>query len=341
MAGMGASEEKTSVRQQRLHFLSAFTDNPFRAELADNMDSIPICRWQWYLLAGRWNCRTGDPMDSVCKWCEATSPIRPDSMVSTIGCELLCDALYVRRIIEPARPQDMDEILKYFPNLSELQKQQLQLYADRLMWWNTQINLISRQDTEHFLPRHVLHALAIAKSMPFPPGSRILDLGTGGGLPGIPLAIYFPQCTFTLIDGTGKKIKAVQAMIDDLGLKNVTAVHVRAEDFHGDFDFVVSRAVARLKELWAWAESQIQTAKAKKIQDTSYGEGGAVWGNGMIVLKGGDLKMEIAELRKELKGPDVRRQIPVISIHDFFPDPYYLEKFIVFVPVAQAAMTKG
>jgi 16S rRNA (guanine527-N7)-methyltransferase len=234
----------------------------------------------------------------------------------------------------------MDEILKYFPHITQKQLQLLQTYHDRLLWWNERINLISRQDTAHVAERHLLHALAIAKCFPFPKDTRILDLGTGGGLPGIPLAIMFPDCRFTLIDGTGKKIKAVQSIIEELELKNVTAVHSRAEDFHGEFDIVVTRAVATLKNLWEWAAPLLKgeisvfghAAKSSPMQRLKslgvFGEG-VQWSKGLIALKGGDLKTEIAEVGKIHK-PGVH----LISIQDFFSEPYFEAKCLVFIPVS-------
>ena len=243
----------------------------------------------------------------------------------------------------------MDEILKYFPNLSQKNVELLQEYVDRLLWWNARINLISRQDTAHLAERHILHSLSIAKLIRFPEGSRILDLGTGGGLPGIPLAICFPNCAFTLIDGRGKKITAVQSMVSDLRLKNVNAIHTRAEDFKGEFDFVVARAVASMAELWNWAKPMFgdpqspgllpgkgETGKAGetgnqsklwKVLAAPLGEGNAIWERGLIALKGGDLSAEIAEMEQ------IGQHVHLVSIDSFFSEPYFLEKFIVFIQV--------
>ena len=226
----------------------------------------------------------------------------------------------------------MDEIMKYFPNLSRRQVELLALYRDRLLTWNEKINLISRQDIEHVVEHHILHSLAIARCFHFPPGTRILDLGTGGGLPGVPLAIYFPSCKFTLIDSRGKKILAIQSIIRDLGLENVTAVHTRAEDFNEEFDYVVSRAVGNMAELWKWAKkfliekTSAQRTKVMKLFQPPFGAGGKEWTRGLIVLKGGDVEREIG------KAGQAVRHTQIIPIHEFFDEPYFEEKFIVFVP---------
>ncbi|MCL4108701.1 UNVERIFIED_CONTAM: hypothetical protein GTU68_007019 [Idotea baltica] len=172
---------------------------------------------------------------------------------------------------------------------------------------NAHVNVISRKDIDMLYLHHVLHSLAIAKVVEFPGGEKILDLGTGGGFPGIPLAILFPQTHFTLIDGTRKKIAVVQQVVDRLALSNVVALPVRAEDLEGSFDFVVSRAVAKVDKLLAWGEPLL-----KKTQEKSRG--------GFLLLKGGDLHEEISSVQKPVA------QFPIGS---YFEESYFEEKYIL------------
>ena len=225
----------------------------------------------------------------------------------------------------------MDEILKYFPKLSSDQVRLLTSYQDQLLSWNTKINLISRQDTQDVIVHHILHSLAIAKCFDFPRGTRILDLGTGGGLPGIPLAIVFPHCRFTLIDSRGKKVMAVQSMIDFLGLMNAIAAHTRAEDYHGEFDYVVTRAVAELSELWRWSlkffggKTNAGNHKALTPMQYPIGTGGKEWTRGLIALKGGDLSGELHKTTtQELK-------VSGISLNTIFTEPYFDGKHLLFI----------
>ena len=206
----------------------------------------------------------------------------------------------------------MELILKYFPNLSETQVQQFQNLMPLYQEWNEKINVISRKDMEEFYLHHVLHSLAIAKYIEFKPESAILDLGTGGGFPGIPLAILYPECQFHLVDSVGKKIKVVHDVIERLGLENVTAQHVRAEELKKKYDFVVTRAVAPAKQLLLWSKKLIDP-KHKNIIP-----------NGIIALKGGDLKEELKELGK---GEYYEKN----PIQDFFPEPYFQEKFVIYI----------
>lgn len=203
-------------------------------------------------------------------------------------------------------------IKKYFGEFTAQQEAQFaqlgELYAD----WNQKINVISRKDMELLYEKHVLHSLAIAAVCNFNDGARVLDIGTGGGFPGIPLAIFFPQVHFLLADSIGKKIKVVQAVAEALKLDNVTAVHTRVEGLKGQkFHFAVSRAVAPLKELWQWAKPLIAVGKESEE-----------FANGLICLKGGDLNMEISE---SLVRPTL------MPVDELFPEPYFEEKFLVYV----------
>jgi 16S rRNA (guanine527-N7)-methyltransferase len=206
---------------------------------------------------------------------------------------------------------------QYFPNLTPEQTAHFAQLPDLYREWNTKVNVISRQDIENLEVRHILHSLAIARVFTFKPGANVLDLGTGGGFPGIPLAILFPEVAFTLIDGTGKKIAVVQEIIQALGLTNASALHVRAEELkmRGAFDFVVTRAVAPLDKLLAWSTPLLQ----KKKHQHSYP-------NGVIALKGGDLKTEMAALPGKAK--DYTEVFPVQS---FFADPWFAGKWVVYV----------
>ncbi|MEM6966850.1 MAG: 16S rRNA (guanine(527)-N(7))-methyltransferase RsmG [Bacteroidota bacterium] len=207
----------------------------------------------------------------------------------------------------------MEEILDYFPNLTKDQIHQFSRLGDLYAEWNTKINVISRKDIENIYHKHVLHSLAIAKMIAFEPQADILDLGTGGGFPGIPLAVIFPATNFVLIDGTRKKITVVQEVAKALGLKNVTARQVRAEELKGQkFDFVVTRAVATLDKLMIW------TQRLYKKQHQHF------MPNGLIALKGGNLKKEIKALGK---GAYVEK----LSVRDFFEGEFFEEKFIVYV----------
>ena len=205
----------------------------------------------------------------------------------------------------------MELILKYFPGLTERQKEQfaalLPLYAD----WNAKINVISRKDMDNFYEHHVLHSLAIAKVQPFKSMSDILDVGTGGGFPGIPLAILFPQTNFHLIDSIGKKIKVVQDVAQQLGLANVRAEQIRAEQVDGEYDFIVSRAVTDLSQFTQWVRG--------KLSDSHYHD----LRNGILYLKGGDLEQELAPFRKRVRTWD---------ISDFYAEPFFDTKKVIYLP---------
>lgn len=210
----------------------------------------------------------------------------------------------------------MDLIEKYFPELSPEQRARFAQLPDLYAEWNAKINVVSRQDIENLTERHVLHSLAIAKAFRFNAGAQVLDLGTGGGFPGIPLAIFFPETQFTLVDGTGKKIKVVQEVAAAIGLQNVAAMHARVEDLKmpGKFDFVLSRGVAPLVQLLGWGQRLL-----KRKQSHAYP-------NGIIALKGGNLRPEIGELPG--KGWDYTEIFP---IQKFFTEPFFDEKYVVYV----------
>jgi 16S rRNA (guanine527-N7)-methyltransferase len=198
----------------------------------------------------------------------------------------------------------MIEIIeKYFPHLSDTQKQQFAQLKSLYHEWNEQINVISRKDMDNFYERHVLHSLGIAKIMMFKPGTCILDVGTGGGFPGIPLAILFPECTFHLVDSIGKKIKVVNGVSEGIGLKNVTTFHGRAEDMPHQYHFIVSRAVTRLKPFWSWI--RLKFNKQDQFNDLP---------NGILYLKGGDLEDEI----KEFNRPAYEYDLNMFYTEEFF-----------------------
>lgn len=207
----------------------------------------------------------------------------------------------------------MELITKYFPQLSTPQLKQFEALGPLYTEWNAKVNLLSRKDIGNLYPHHVLHSLAIAKVIEFKPGAQILDVGTGGGFPGIPLAILFPQTEFLLIDGTQKKIRVVHQIIDELGLENVVAHHVRVEELRGyKFDFVVSRAVADLPKLFEWTRRLFKTEQKHYLP------------NGLFALKGGNVASEIKALPKG----EYAESTP---IRDFFSESYFEEKYVVYV----------
>ena len=203
-------------------------------------------------------------------------------------------------------------ISKYFPELTEIQQSQFDQLFELYFFWNAQINVISRKDIELLYERHILHSLAIAKIYSFLPKSQVLDVGTGGGFPGIPLAILFPNTQFTLVDAIGKKIKVVNHIAEGVGLKNVTAFHCRADQLNQKFDFVVSRAVTSLKEFYPWVQD--------KFNKKSYG----TLKNGVLYLKGGDLEIEITE--SSLK------DVQLFPIKNLFDEEFFETKFVVYFP---------
>ncbi len=207
----------------------------------------------------------------------------------------------------------METILRYFPELTDTQKDQLSALYDLYADWNQKINVISRKDIENLYEHHVLHSLSIAKAIHFRPGSKILDFGTGGGFPGIPLAILFPKCEFKLIDGTGKKIRVATEVAQAIGLKNCQPAHLRGEEEKGMYDFVVSRAVMPLPDLMKIVKKNI----ARKDQINSLP-------NGVIVLKGGDVQAEIQPFK---------RICEVLDIDMWFNEDWFKGKHIIYVPV--------
>lgn len=205
----------------------------------------------------------------------------------------------------------MEEILKYFPDITEKQKQQYAALYDLYKDWNEKINVISRKDIENLYTHHVLHSLAIAKALSFRPGTKVLDFGTGGGFPGIPLAIMFPEVEFKMIDGTGKKIRVVNEVASAIGLENINAVHLRGEEEKGKYDFVVSRAVMPLPDLM------------KIIKKNFLKEGRNSLPNGLICLKGGNVEGEMKPYRKIAEA---------MEISSWFKDDWFNEKFVIYVP---------
>lgn len=206
----------------------------------------------------------------------------------------------------------MEQILNYFPELTDIQKKQFAALYDLYREWNSKINVISRKDIENLYEHHVLHSLAIAKTVNFRPGTSILDFGTGGGFPGIPLAIMFPECQFKLIDGTGKKILVAQEVAKAVGLTNCTPVQLRGEDERGKFDFVVSRAVMQLPDLMKIVRKNISDKQRNALP------------NGVICLKGGDVQAETSPFKKIVE---------VTDIDNFFKEEWFNGKHIIYVPV--------
>ncbi|HEY6062451.1 MAG TPA: 16S rRNA (guanine(527)-N(7))-methyltransferase RsmG [Chitinophagaceae bacterium] len=228
----------------------------------------------------------------------------------------------------------MEIILKYFTEFSEEQLRQLKLLGGLYKEWNEKINVISRKDIDRLYEKHVLHSLSIAAVFEFADGTEIMDLGTGGGFPGIPLAIYFPQVKFHLVDSIAKKLKVVEAIAETIGLKNVTTRHSRAEDIKNRrYDYIVSRAVAPLKDLWRWSKpllKHLPAGQAGNVQGTGYkaqetSNQQPATSNippGLICLKGGDLAHEIQESHTKPR---------VMEIVEIFPEEFFKDKTILYV----------
>jgi 16S rRNA (guanine527-N7)-methyltransferase len=204
----------------------------------------------------------------------------------------------------------MELLLRYFPNLTEEQIRQFGMLQALYSEWNAIINVISRKDIENLYRNHVVHSLAIAKVIEFTPGTKILDVGTGGGFPGIPLAIMFPMAKFHLVDSIGKKIKVVEGVATAIGLKNISWEHTRAEEVNDEFDFVVSRAVTRLPDFYEWIKDKFSPINCNTLN------------NGILYLKGGDLTEELSPINRSI------RQFP---LSDWYSEEFYQEKKVVYV----------
>jgi len=206
----------------------------------------------------------------------------------------------------------MKKLLQYFPELTESQQELFARFMPLFKDWNDQINMVSRKDIDNLEVRHVLHSLAIAKFMPFKAGATIMDLGTGGGFPGIPLAILFPETEFILIDSRGKKIMVVNEIVQKLGLTNVTAIHGRVEETKVKCDFVITRAVAKMEKLFNWTRRHL---KNKHMH---------IYPNGIIALKGGDIKLEM----KDVPG---KPYWEMVSIREYFDEVEFEDKKVVYL----------
>lgn len=202
----------------------------------------------------------------------------------------------------------MELLLKYFPALSQEQIRQFALLPKIYSEWNEKINVISRKDIDNLFERHILHSLSITKFIEFKSGTKVMDLGTGGGFPGIPLAILFPESRFHLVDSIGKKLKVVEAVKDEIGLKNVFVFHARAEEMSFQYDFVVSRAVAPLADLLTWTKGKYSAKDHHAVH------------NGLICLKGGNIDEEISVVKHARK----------IPISNYYNDDFFKDKFVVY-----------
>ena len=206
----------------------------------------------------------------------------------------------------------MDSIIKYFPAITDEQRHQYEQLFELYKDWNSKINVISRKDIDNLYEHHVLHSLAIAKALRFKDGTKIMDFGCGGGFPGIPLAIMFPECQFKLIDGTGKKIRVCQEIASAIGLKNVVAEHLRAEDETGKFDFIVSRAVMPLPDMVKIVRKNVSKEQHNAMP------------NGIFCLKGGNLQSEIHPFKNIVEQTD---------LSSFFNEEWFKEKHLIYLPI--------
>lgn len=208
--------------------------------------------------------------------------------------------------------QGAELIFSYFPDLTDRQKQQFSKLLPLYKEWNSKINVISRKDIDNLYLNHVLHSLGIAAFTSFKAGAQVLDVGTGGGFPGIPLAILFPETQFHLVDSIGKKITVVKNVAEGIGLRNVRAEQIRAEQLKGQYDFIVSRAVTRLKEFYSWIHAK---AKKQSVHERY---------NGILYLKGGDLDEELAELKKPHQ---------LLELSTVFKEEFFETKKLVYIPL--------
>jgi 16S rRNA (guanine527-N7)-methyltransferase len=208
--------------------------------------------------------------------------------------------------------QDITIITKYFPDLTEKQLTQFDQLGSLYREWNEKINVISRKDVDNLYTNHILHSLGIAKVMSFQPGATVLDVGTGGGFPGIPLAILYPDVRFHLVDSIGKKITVVNEVAKGAGLINVRAEQIRAEQIKARYDFIVSRAVTRMKEFYGWVNNKLKKDSLHALD------------NGILYLKGGDLDEELNELK---------RPYSVYDLSDYFTEEFFETKRVVYLPI--------
>ena len=215
--------------------------------------------------------------------------------------------------------QTVELIYSHFPDLTERQRDQFAALQDLYTEWNAKINVISRKDMESFYEKHVLHSLGIAKVYSFKPGQKVLDVGTGGGFPGIPLAILFPETQFHLVDSIGKKIKVVLAVTEALGLENIRADHGRAEEFKGPYDFVVSRAVTQMQRFVPWIKGKISQ---KNLDSDRI--------NGLLYLKGGDLAEELGSIKARIS-----------NLSNFFTSEFFETKKVVYLPKSEINQFRG
>ena len=217
----------------------------------------------------------------------------------------------------------MTELIRqYFPELSAEQQEQMNALDGLYREWNEKINVISRKDIDHLYEHHVLHSLAIAKTIRFRPGTRILDFGTGGGFPGVPLAILFPDCEFKLIDGTGKKIRVAQEVCDAIGLKNCAPTHLRGEDEKDKYDFIVSRAVMPLPDLVKLMRKNISKTSQRSASPLDSVKNALP--NGVLCLKGGNLTAELQPYHKIVE---------TTEISQFFSEEWFKEKYVIYLPL--------